>query len=77
MLFSWRRFGVGASWDIGCWFVRYGSRVIMMKAPWDLPLFSEQYGFNKTLVSCRGWRLLWRLPAYGRDQLWHKLEAAE
>jgi hypothetical protein len=62
MLISMRRFGIGASYDIGVWFIRYRKYVIALRAPWDEPLFSERYGCQKTLASFRRWRLLWRVP---------------
>lgn len=70
MLFGVGTCVAGASWHYGIWSIRIGRRMLMLKAPWNEPLFSERYGFNKTLLACRDWRLLWRSPG-------HKLEAAE
>lgn len=34
--------------------------VLLLKAPRNIVLFSEQYGYTKTLVRFFAWRLLWR-----------------
>lgn len=67
MLISWKRFGIGASWSIGVWFVRYGARVLALRASWDSPLFSELHGGQMTLLSCCGWRLLWRRKGFAME----------
>ncbi len=51
------------SWDgsteWGVWWVGFGRWRLMLKAPWNEPLFSERYGFKKKIPLLRGWRLLW------------------
>lgn len=32
---------------------------LFLKSPRSVILFSERYGWNETLASWRGWRLLW------------------
>ena len=54
MLFSISRSMIAWRGRAGAW--------IMVKPPWNKPLFSERNGGTETLKSWRGWRLL-RRPA--------------
>lgn len=50
----------------GIWWVGVGRARIILKAPWNRPLFSERYGFVKRLPLGFGWRLLFRtIPEQG------------
>lgn len=40
--------------------LRIGHRYFKLKAPWNRPLFSERYGYERTLWRLGGWRLLRR-----------------
>lgn len=49
----WDAFGVGVTV-----FTPLG--VLFLKSPRAIALFSERYGYTKTLARLLGWRLLWR-----------------
>lgn len=49
----------GGSLEWGVWSIRVCNHVVQLKAPHNRPLFSERYGYKKTLLTVRGWRLLY------------------
>lgn len=49
---------------IGSWWIGLGRSRLILKAPWNGPLFSERYGLTKTFKIGGGWRLQFRrVPA--------------
>jgi hypothetical protein len=58
LIFTWSR--EWGTWWVGIWRFR-----IILRAPWNEPLFSERYGHTKTLKVGRGWRVAVRMvPTY-------------
>lgn len=50
----------GGSWEYGSWFIRLPFGILLLKAPWNEPLFSERYGHVRVLARVCGWRLIAR-----------------
>jgi hypothetical protein len=55
------------SWPVyysdGLGWLRIGKRVWVIKTPREKPMFSERYGYTRTIAKWRGYRLL-----LGKDQ---------
>lgn len=41
----------------GVWWFRLFGSGLLLRAPWDSPLFSERYGYQKPKMKFKGWRL--------------------
>jgi len=50
-----------ANKDFGVWWLGIGRWRLILRAPWDEPLFSECYGHASTLPLGFGWRIQSRL----------------
>ena len=50
--------GWSASYEYGVWWLGILRWRIMLKAPWNEPLFSERYGYRRVILKYRGWRVL-------------------
>lgn len=50
---------VSAGW--GTWWLGVWRWRLILKAPWNAPLFSERYGYTRKLPLGFGWRVLFRL----------------
>jgi hypothetical protein len=55
-LLSWAGSAEWGTWWLGIWRWR-----LLVKAPWNEPVFSERYGYTKTLRIGGGWRVQSRL----------------
>lgn len=53
----WRVLILTGSREMGTWWLGIGPLRLIIRAPWNAPLFSERYGHTKTLKIGGGWRL--------------------
>jgi hypothetical protein len=49
-----------SSREWGTWWLGIGRSRMIVKAPWNAPLFSERYGHTKTFKIGGGWRVQFR-----------------
>lgn len=54
----WQPIGWALSHEYGTWWIGLGRWRLMLKAPWNAPLFSERHGYRRPILRFRGWRLL-------------------
>lgn len=54
---TWWIFALTSSRELGVWWLGIGRFRLILKAPWNRPLFSERYGLTRTLRLVSGWRV--------------------
>lgn len=62
-------------WATHCGGLRWGRFTLEYKAPASPPLFSERYGYVKTLLSFKGYRLLYHWDEKPEPAIHVELEA--
>lgn len=56
----WRLIFTGSR-EFGTWWLGLGPVRLILRAPWNEPLFSERYGHTKTIKIGGGWRVQGRV----------------
>lgn len=53
--------GWAGSYSWGTWWVGAGRFRLILKAPWNAPMFSERYGYTRYMPLGFGWRVTARM----------------